>query len=103
RLGENGRTTHGPGRLSRVLVGVEVALAIVLLVGAALTLRSFVALVSARPAFAVDGLVSARMSLPPIRYGNAGQSAQFFETLADRLRSQAGGRGAGGALGAPPR
>lgn len=89
-LGDGGRTTQGPGRIRRVLVAAEVSLAVVLLVGAALTLRSFVALVSVRPAFAVSGLVSAQMSLPGIRYGDTGKSAQFFETLASRLRAEPG-------------
>jgi putative ABC transport system permease protein len=65
-----------------------VALAAVLLVGAGLTLRSFVALVSVRPNFTATGLVSAQMSLPGIRYGESGKSAQFFEGLASRLRAQ---------------
>lgn len=89
-LGDGGRTTSGPGRLRRVLVGAEVALAVVLLIGAALTLRSFVALISVRPSFNVSGLVSAEMSLPGVRYGDDGKSAQFFETLSERLRHEAG-------------
>jgi predicted permease len=96
-LGDGGRTIAGPGRLRRVLVGAEVSLAVVLLVGAALTLRSFVALVSVRPSFAVSGLVSAQLSLPGIRYGDPGTSAQFFETLASRLRSEPGVIAAGAA------
>lgn len=100
-LGDGGRTIGGSGRLRRWLVGAEVALAVVLLVGAGLTLRSFLALVSVHPNFSSSGLVSARMSLPGIRYGDAGKSAQFFEGLAARLRSEPGVIAAGAASRLP--
>ena len=100
-LGDGGRTTTGSGRLGRWLVGAEVALAVVLLVGAGLTLRSFIALVSVRPNFPVSGLVSAKMSLPGIRYGETGKPAQFFETLASRLRAEPGVIAAGAATRLP--
>ncbi|MBW8839627.1 MAG: FtsX-like permease family protein, partial [Gemmatimonadetes bacterium] len=100
-LGDGGRTISGGGRVRRLLVGAEVALAVVLLVGAGLTLRSFVALVSVRPNFPVSGLVSAQMSLPGIRYGDAGKSAQFFEGLAARLRAEPGVIAAGAATRLP--
>jgi putative ABC transport system permease protein len=100
-LGDGARITAGSGRLRRWLVGAEVALAVVLLVGAALTLRSFVTLVSVRPSFPVSGLVTARMSLPGIRYGDPGKSAQFFETLSARLRDAPGVIAAGAASRLP--
>lgn len=89
-LGDGGRTIQGSARLRRLLVGVEVAIAVVLVVGAALTARSFMSLISVRPGFQTSGLVSAEMSLPGIRYGDSGKSAQFFESLAAELRRQPG-------------
>ena len=100
-LGDGARVLSGAGRIRRILVGAEVALAVVLLVGAGLTLRSFVALVSVRPNFPVSGLVTAQMSLPGIRYGQDGKSAQFFETLTSRLRQAPGVTAAGAATRLP--
>lgn len=100
-LGDGGRTTPVAGRVRRWLVGAEVALAVVLLVGAAMTLRSFVALVAVPTGFDLSGLVSARMSLPGIRYGDDGKSAQFFERLTQRLRAESGVVSAGAAARLP--
>jgi putative ABC transport system permease protein len=95
-LGDGARTTSPAGRRMRQwLVGAEVGLAVVLLVGASLTIRSFIALISVPAGFPIDGLVSAKMSLPGIRYGDTGKSAQFFETLVSRLRQESGVTGAG--------
>ena len=89
-LGDGGRTTPAAGRLRRTLVAAEVALAVILLVGASLTLRSFVSLVSVRPNFNPAGLVSGRVTLPGIRYGDDGKSARFFEDLSAKLRAEGG-------------
>ncbi|TAK13853.1 MAG: FtsX-like permease family protein, partial [Acidobacteria bacterium] len=94
-LGDGGRTTPAAGRMRRTLVAAEVALAVVLLVGATLTLRSFVSLVNVRPNFAMDGLVAGRVTLPGIRYGEDGKSARFFEEVAARLRAKGGVSAAG--------
>lgn len=94
-LGDGSRTISGGNRMRRAFVGVEVALAAVLLVGATLTLRSFVALLSVRTNVSMDGAVTGRVALPGLRYGQAGQSAAFFEGLAQRLRDEPGVTAAG--------
>ena len=57
---------------------VEVALALVLLVGAGLLVRSFVRLLDQNPGFDPTRTVTMRISLPAARYGAEGQRAQFL-------------------------
>jgi putative ABC transport system permease protein len=77
-------------RLRRLLVAGEIALSLVLLVGAGLMIRSFAALQAARPGFEADELVTFQLSLPPLRYPNPPDHARFFEDLLERMRSQPG-------------
>ena len=64
------RTTVGGGtrRAASGLVAAEIALAVVLLIGAGLTLRSFAKLVAVDLGFSVDGVVTIAMQLPADRY-----------------------------------
>jgi len=84
-----------------LLVGVEVMLAVVLLVGAMLTLRSFLALVAVDPGFSPAQLVSARVALPSARYGNDGQPSAFFEQVLAKVRSLPGVTSAGATAALP--
>src|SRR5262249_2641222 len=68
-LKESGRGSAGAGRRMRsVLVVGEVALAIVLLAGAGLTLRSFSRLIAIDLGFDQSHVVTMRVSLPNTRY-----------------------------------
>ncbi|HEX5214559.1 MAG TPA: ABC transporter permease [Vicinamibacterales bacterium] len=101
-IGDGTRTTAGPSqRLRRVLVAAQVALAMVLLAGAFVTLRSFRTLVHVNPGFDVDGLVTAKISLPSTRYADQGKSAAFFTGLAGDLRQVSGVAAAGAAAVLP--
>jgi putative ABC transport system permease protein len=96
-LAEGGRgTTAGrtKARLRSFLVAGQVALSIVLLVGAALLLRSFEALRRVDPGFATHGRIAAEIALPQGRYDSAARAA-FFEDLSARLRSLPGVAAAG--------
>jgi putative ABC transport system permease protein len=82
-----GRST-GSGdrpRLASALVSAEVALAIVLIVGATLLVRSLWELQRVDPGFRTDQVVSARVSLPAARYGLE-QRHVFWTQLLDQLR-----------------
>jgi putative ABC transport system permease protein len=76
--GRSGSSARG-NRTRSAFVVVEIALALVLLVGAGLLLRSFVRLLGQHPGFDAARTVTMRLSLPQTRYGGEGQRAQFFE------------------------
>jgi putative ABC transport system permease protein len=86
-LKEGGRTGSG-GRGSRtraVFVVVEVALAVVLLVGAGLLMRSFLHLLDVNPGFDSTRTLTMRVSLPPARYRSDAEMAQFFNRLFQQI------------------
>jgi hypothetical protein len=86
REGARGSTTHGKGLCGALLVG-EVALAVVLLAGAGLLLRSFVRLTDVDPGYRAKDLLTAQLRLPP-RYVSESQRAQFYDQLVDDIRHQ---------------
>jgi predicted permease len=81
---EGGRsTTAGAGhsRLRTVFVASEMALALVLIIGSVLTLRSFYHMLHTDPGFKSDGLLTARIALPESRYSPAAGQRFFTELL----------------------
>ena len=83
-LKDGGRTvdeTSGRGRLRLALVAAQFALALILLVGAGLLLRSFAALVDTASGFNAERVVSARVALPGAKYPQAADRLQFWERL----------------------
>ena len=90
------------GRLGGVMVVAELALTVVLLCGAGLMLRSFMALYAVQPGFTVDGLTRMRMQLPPAKYPTAEARRQFFEQLLPRVEAIPGIQGASFATAVPP-
>jgi predicted permease len=78
------------GRLRRVLVVVEVAVSLLLLVGAGLLIRSFVGLRTVDLGFNPENVLSARIPLPRERYATAAQKHQFFGAVLDRLHALPG-------------
>jgi putative ABC transport system permease protein len=93
---EGGRTsgTRASGRLRDLLVVSEVALALVLLVGAGLLLKSLSVMLKVDPGFDTRGLLTARVALPPDRYAQDGQAARFYDELLRRVAALPGVRGA---------
>ena len=87
-----GRGSVGDARnaLRRVLVGAEVALALMLLAGSALLLRSFATLVGERPGFDTRGALVADLALPSTRYASAASRLAFYDALLERLRGLPG-------------
>ena len=103
-LREQGRSaTAGGGqlRLQRVLVGVEVALAFVLLAGSGLLVNSFLRVQQVDPGFAVEDVLTMRLTLPREEYEGAAVPA-FFQELTERLRGLPGVRGAAAGTQFPP-
>jgi putative ABC transport system permease protein len=75
------RTTMSVGarRVASTLVAGEVALAIVLVMGAALTLRSFARLISVDPGFTPSHVLNVQIALPPGRYPNDAARRDVFD------------------------
>lgn len=80
-LKEGGR--GGPGRASHrlrsILVVAEVAVSLVLLVGAGLLVKGFRALLDAQEKFSPQSLLTMNIALPMNKYGKQAKRAQFFE------------------------
>jgi len=79
--GRRAASTRGGVRLRSGLVVAQVALSVVLLVGAGLLLKSFARLRGVDPGFRVERLLTATVDLPMDRYGAAERRVQFFESL----------------------
>jgi len=88
-------------RLHRVLVGVEVALALLLLAGGGLFVNSLARLQSVETGFREEGVLSTRLTLARERYDGDGVRA-FFEELEARVRSMPGVVAAGVGSQFPP-
>jgi predicted permease len=83
-----GRDTAGrSGALRRGLVVAQLALAVILLVGAGLLLRSFLRLQRVDMGFRTAELVQTGMAFPRVRYAEASRAVVAVEDLLDRLRA----------------
>src|SRR6185295_14157215 len=91
-LREGGRSVGGAARrrFRDGLVVAEIALSLVLLVGAGLLLRSVLALQGAEPGFRSDRLLTMEFRLPPARYTQPAQMAAFFHAILERMRAVPG-------------
>ncbi len=96
-LKEGGRSSVGHARrgLRSALVVAEVALALVLLVGAGLMIKSFLHLIEVRPGFDPANVMTAQLSLPAKRYEKDAQVVSFYEQLTARIAAQPGVEGVG--------
>jgi putative ABC transport system permease protein len=92
----------GGGRWLRSgLVVTEVALSLVLLVGAGLLLRSFWRLMRVEPGFEARDVLTLRLRLPDAKYTDAGQSAAFLKEVKRRVGELPGVRQVSLATGFP--
>ena len=90
-LKEGGRSNSAGRRRQRLrsaLVVTEVGLALVLLVGAGLFLRSLAHLQEVSPGFDPHGVMTAAVSLSPNAYKDADKQVSFYEQVTRRLDSQ---------------
>jgi putative ABC transport system permease protein len=87
RVGGGGR--RDAKRMRSVLVVTEVALSLVLLIGAGLLIRSFIRLIDAGVGFDTHDLLTATIELPGRRYPDE-RIAPFFDRLVERLQAEPG-------------
>jgi putative ABC transport system permease protein len=97
-LKEGGRGgSGGPGRqrLRSFLIVSEVSLALVLLVGAGLLVKSFLRVLGADPGFEPEGTLTLTVSLPPSSYDEPAKRAAFFDRVLEGLEGIPGVRAYG--------
>ncbi len=102
-LQEGGRGT-GSRRSSLVRSGLivgEVALSLILLVGAGLLIRSFARLQSVDPGFNAGNLLVMTLQLPESRYPTGEQATQFYDNVIERARQLPGVRAVAASNNAP--
>src|SRR5688500_2470690 len=97
RAGAGARST----RLRSVLVMAEVALSVVLMIGALLLMRSYRNLQGTELGFDEQGVLSARVTLPAVTYGTGARSFEFYNRLAEQLRRVPGVTAVGHGQGIP--
>ena len=90
-LKEGGRSSASTGGrwLRSTLLVVEVALSVVLLVGATLLLRSFAKITSIDPGFRPEQVLAFRVALPATSYPKPHNQIAFYERLLEKLRGSA--------------
>jgi len=103
-LKEGGRgATAGAGsrQLRRALVVAEIALSLILLVGAGLLMKSFFRLQEVDPGFRPEGVLTLSISLPENRYSQPAQIRSFVRELLDQTSTLPGVEAAGGVTALP--
>jgi putative ABC transport system permease protein len=103
-LKESGRgsvTSRNGSRLRGALVVAELALAVMLLAGAGLLMRSFMKLQAVDPGFRPEQALTFELTLPDARYAEDGPRIAFFDQLLPRLRALPGVRAASAVMGLP--
>ncbi len=103
-LKEGGRSntaSRGRQRLRSALVVAEVGLALVLLLGAGLFLRSLAHLQEVSPGFDAQGVMTAAVSLSPTAYSSPAKQISFYDQITKRLSSQPAVQAAAAVVGLP--
>jgi putative ABC transport system permease protein len=90
------------GRTRSALIVLEVALSVVLLVGAGLLMKSFSLLQGVQPGFATQNLVVAKVNLPSGRYADAARIRDFQDRVAEALATLPGVISVGAGETLPP-
>ena len=96
-LRDEGRSYTGDrrrARLKSLLVVGQVALCLVLLIGASLLVRSFGALLNVNPGFDPRNVLTMAVSLPTVKYGDSQKQIAFFDDLLRRVSAVPGLRAA---------
>jgi putative ABC transport system permease protein len=102
-LNEGGRTGSSASRdrIRTVFVAAEVSLAMMLLVGAGLLVRSALHLQRIDPGFTPNGLITARLTLPAARYDEPSRVVQTFEEVVQAIAATPGVEAAGASTMVP--
>jgi putative ABC transport system permease protein len=95
-LKEGGRQagTSRP-RTRRLLVVAEIALSLLLLIGAGLMIRTFISFQRVNPGFRTDNLLTMKLTLPFKKYPKPEQQVGFYQQVIERVRAVPGVQGVG--------
>jgi predicted permease len=99
-LHEGGRArgrAAGASRTQGLLVSAQMAMAVVLLTGAGLMMRTFVSLLRVDPGFRAEDVLTLRITAPAGRYPDGGAIDRFYSEVLRRIRAVPGVRSAGAA------
>ena len=91
-LKEGGRTMSGGprNRLRKAFVMSEIALAVVLLIGAGLMLKSLLRLMQTNVGFDPQNVLTMTVALPPAKYTEASAQINFYDQLRERIKTLPG-------------
>ncbi|HEY7160990.1 MAG TPA: FtsX-like permease family protein, partial [Acidobacteriota bacterium] len=91
-LKEGGRNRVGAGnsKVRSFFVVSEVAFALMLLIGAALLMKSFLRLMNVNPGFQPQNVLTMQLNLPNSRYGEQDQIRTFYTELLEKVKSLPG-------------
>jgi putative ABC transport system permease protein len=90
-----GSASRRTGLLRAGLAAAEMSLAVILLIGAGLLMKSFVRVTHVDPGFSVNRVMTATLGLPSTRYADAPATRAFWQRLLERTRAIPGVTAAG--------
>ena len=93
--GKGALAARRAGRMREGLVVAEIALAVMLLAGAGLLMRSFARLQDVDPGFEASSALTFRVALPPATYDTEEKRKQFYDGMLERMRALPGVKTAG--------
>jgi putative ABC transport system permease protein len=96
-----GTVSSGHTRIRRMLVVCEMALAVVLLIGAGLLIRSYQRIGMVNPGFSADHLLTFTVALPEQKYKTSADAGRFMRDLVARVGEHTGVEHAAGVFGLP--
>jgi putative ABC transport system permease protein len=99
--GGRGLASASRNRLRRILVIVEVALSLILLIGAGLMIRSFMHLMDVNPGLNPENVLTVRLGLPGLKYNTPEKRHAFFKELTERVGALPGVQSSGAISGLP--
>jgi putative ABC transport system permease protein len=83
--GRGSSAGHARTQMKSLLVVGQVALSLLLLIGAGLLLRSFGRLLGVQPGFDAHNVLTMNVSLPTVKYANPAQQIAFFDEILRRI------------------
>jgi predicted permease len=97
KMGRSGRGVvgHGGGKLREALVVAEIAITLVLVVGAALLIETLARLRAMDPGFRSDRILTADIAVPFPKYSDSERRRRFYSEVLDRVRAIPGVKSAG--------